>query len=137
MNMPGGPEILVCLMVALVVIGPHRLPEAARKFGAALAKFRSATTGVRDEIREVVEPVNKIRSEIRTTIRETTGLSTSSRPSVGDSVPTLRPRSSTMPAGPGEPPPLTDEEIVLPTPSNRTMEDGQQVAPPSQSPLDD
>jgi Sec-independent protein translocase protein TatA len=135
--MPGGPEVFVCLLVALVVIGPHRLPEAARKFGAALAKFRSKTGGMRDEIRGVVEPVNKIRSEIRSTIRETTGFGEATRPSIGDPVPTLTPRPTTINDSVGSPPPLTDEEIELPAAGAIRFQRPGDIAPPSQTPDED
>jgi Tat protein translocase TatB subunit len=45
----GMPELIVCLVVALVVLGPKRLPEVARTLGRALAEFRRATSDVVDE----------------------------------------------------------------------------------------
>src|SRR3954453_7639013 len=38
----GLPEILVVAIVALIVLGPDRLPEAARTLGKAVADFRRA-----------------------------------------------------------------------------------------------
>ncbi len=43
------PELLVILVVALVVLGPKRLPEVARSLGKAMAEFRRQTAGVIDE----------------------------------------------------------------------------------------
>jgi len=43
------PELIVCLVVALVVLGPERLPDVARKLGRALAEFRRATGDMMDE----------------------------------------------------------------------------------------
>jgi sec-independent protein translocase protein TatB len=40
----GMPELIVILVVALVVLGPQRLPELARTLGKALAEFRRQTT---------------------------------------------------------------------------------------------
>jgi sec-independent protein translocase protein TatB len=45
----GMPELLVILVVALVVLGPKRLPELARTLGRALAEFRRQTTDVLEE----------------------------------------------------------------------------------------
>jgi Tat protein translocase TatB subunit len=45
----GMPELLVCLVVALIVLGPKRLPEVARTLGRALAEFRRATGDMMDE----------------------------------------------------------------------------------------
>lgn len=43
------PELIVILVVALVVLGPQRLPELARTLGKAMAEFRRQTTDVLDE----------------------------------------------------------------------------------------
>jgi len=44
------PELLVILVVALVVLGPKRLPELARTLGKAMAEFRRSTTEIMDEL---------------------------------------------------------------------------------------
>jgi TatA/E family protein of Tat protein translocase len=46
----GFPEIIVILAVALIVLGPKRLPELAQSLGKALKEFRKATSEVRDGI---------------------------------------------------------------------------------------
>ncbi len=46
----GTPELLVILVVALIVLGPQRLPEVARALGKALAELRRATSGLTDEL---------------------------------------------------------------------------------------
>ena len=46
----GMPELLVILVVALVVLGPRRLPELARTLGKAMAEFRRSTTDIMDEL---------------------------------------------------------------------------------------
>ena len=43
------PELVVILVVALVVLGPQRLPELARTLGKAMAEFRRQTTDLMDE----------------------------------------------------------------------------------------
>ena len=48
----GMPELLVILVVALIVLGPKRLPEVARVLGRGLAEFRRATAGLTDELRD-------------------------------------------------------------------------------------
>jgi Tat protein translocase TatB subunit len=49
-------EILVILVVALVVLGPTRLPEAGRQVGRAMGEFRKWSSSVTDEIQSVMEP---------------------------------------------------------------------------------
>jgi Tat protein translocase TatB subunit len=46
----GMPELVVILVVALVVLGPRRLPELARTLGRAMAEFRRSTTEIMDEL---------------------------------------------------------------------------------------
>ena len=52
----GPAEILVILVVALIVLGPKRLPEAGRQVGKALAEVRRWSTDVKQEIRTAVDP---------------------------------------------------------------------------------
>ena len=52
----GPAEIVVILIVALIVLGPKRLPDAGRQVGKALAEVRRWSTDVRSEIRNAVEP---------------------------------------------------------------------------------
>jgi Tat protein translocase TatB subunit len=51
----GPAEILVILIVALIVLGPKRLPEAGRQVGKALSEVRRWTTDVKSEIQSVVD----------------------------------------------------------------------------------
>ena len=46
----GTPELLVILIVALIVLGPKRLPEVAKALGKGLAELRKATSGLSDEM---------------------------------------------------------------------------------------
>lgn len=52
----GVPELLVILIVALIVIGPSKLPEIARALGKAYAEFSRS-------LREVKSSLNDISSE--------------------------------------------------------------------------
>jgi sec-independent protein translocase protein TatA len=47
----GAPELLVILVIALVVLGPKRLPEAGRSLGRGMREFKdSLGTGDRDRV---------------------------------------------------------------------------------------
>jgi Tat protein translocase TatB subunit len=50
----GMPELLVILVVALVVLGPKRLPELARTLGKAMAEFRRHSTDVMEEFQQQI-----------------------------------------------------------------------------------
>ena len=47
-------EILVVVIVALLVIGPDKLPYYAKKFGIALKEFRKVSEDMTKEVRESV-----------------------------------------------------------------------------------
>ncbi len=62
----GAMELVVIFIVALLVIGPDKLPQYARKFGAALKEFRKASSGVTKEIREsVIDPLEEAQKPLR------------------------------------------------------------------------
>ena len=45
-----GPlEILVILVIALLVLGPSRLPDAARSVGKGMREFKESLSGDRDD----------------------------------------------------------------------------------------
>lgn len=46
----GMPELLVILALALVVLGPRKLPELARSLGRGLAEFKRATRELNDPL---------------------------------------------------------------------------------------
>jgi sec-independent protein translocase protein TatB len=68
-----GPlELLVVLAVALIVVGPERLPELARSVGRALRQLRQVqdevrdmvTSGVDDEMRQAASEFKKATGDI-------------------------------------------------------------------------
>ena len=52
----GMTEILIILGVALLVLGPKRLPELARALGKGLAEFKRATSDLHVTLDEPGEP---------------------------------------------------------------------------------
>jgi sec-independent protein translocase protein TatB len=46
----GGAEFLVIALVALLVLGPDKLPEAARKVGNVMGELRRMSNGFRSEM---------------------------------------------------------------------------------------
>ena len=62
----GFTELLLVFIVALLVIGPDKLPLYAKKLGIALREFRNATNDMTKEIREsVVEPLEEAQKPLR------------------------------------------------------------------------
>jgi sec-independent protein translocase protein TatA len=53
-----GPfELVVVLAIALIFLGPKRLPEAGRSVGRGLREFKSAIAGREDEVDVAALPV--------------------------------------------------------------------------------
>jgi Tat protein translocase TatB subunit len=50
----GFPELILILVVALLVVGPSKLPELARSMGKAFGQFRRMADDVRDTIEQEV-----------------------------------------------------------------------------------
>jgi len=55
----GMPEMIIILVIALIVIGPQKLPELAKSLGKGLAEFKKAT----DDFRQGVEDEAKASEE--------------------------------------------------------------------------
>ncbi len=55
----GMPEMIVILVIALIVIGPQKLPELAKSLGKGLAEFKKAA----DDFRQGVEDEAKASEE--------------------------------------------------------------------------
>ena len=45
----GPMELVIVLAIALIVLGPKRLPDAGRSLGRGLREFKGAITGASDE----------------------------------------------------------------------------------------
>jgi sec-independent protein translocase protein TatB len=60
------PHLVVLFVLALIIFGPEKLPELARKLGKATAEFRKMTSDFRfaleDEVRDL-ERQSRIREE--------------------------------------------------------------------------
>jgi Tat protein translocase TatB subunit len=73
----GPQELILILIVALVVVGPQRLPELGRTIGKALREFRKIQDDVKDTIRfdldDGPEPYVRPRKSPRTPRSEGNG----------------------------------------------------------------
>ena len=46
---PGPLELIVILVIALIVLGPNKLPEAARSVGKGMRELKESLSGVDDD----------------------------------------------------------------------------------------
>lgn len=57
-----GSEVVVIVLLALVVLGPEKLPEAVRRFGRIYAELKKMSTGFQTEFRSALdEPLRELR----------------------------------------------------------------------------
>ena len=55
----GMPELILILALALIVLGPKKLPELARALGKGMAEFRRATDELKDELRQMEHEIEE------------------------------------------------------------------------------
>ena len=56
----GGGEIFVILLVALIVLGPQRLPGAMRQAGQFMGELRKMSTGFQQELKNAFDETELI-----------------------------------------------------------------------------
>jgi TatA/E family protein of Tat protein translocase len=67
----GMPELILILAVALVVIGPKKLPDLAKSLGKAMGEFKKATNEIKDSmqldsgIKEVKTSFEDLEKELK------------------------------------------------------------------------
>lgn len=60
----GMPELIVIAIVALLVVGPKKLPDLAKSIGKGLREFRQASEGVTESLKDTLkEDDNKKEGE--------------------------------------------------------------------------
>ncbi len=70
----GMPEMLLILAVALIVIGPKKLPDLAKSLGRAIGEFKKATSefketlAIDNELKDVKKAFDDINDNIKETI---------------------------------------------------------------------
>ncbi len=103
-------EIITILVVILIVFGPNRLPELARKLGQFMTSARQAAVTLQRQISEdygdAIEPLKDVRAELQETRR---ALSESARAAAreleeGTTMPEFPQPTAEPPADPDVPP---------------------------------
>ena len=86
----GWTEMVVIFFVALVVLGPKRLPELGKTLGKGLREFKRASDDLKanwhDHIRDIETPVKKTYEEAKVEVEEISAKVAEERPA--DSTPT-------------------------------------------------
>ncbi len=63
----GMPELIVILVIALIVLGPQKLPEIAKSLGKGLAEFKRAA----EDFKHNIEEETKVAEEQERLAKET------------------------------------------------------------------
>lgn len=59
----GMPELLVIMVIALIVIGPSKLPDLARALGKGIAEFKKATQEIKESL-EIDEELKEVKEDL-------------------------------------------------------------------------
>jgi len=68
----GFPELLIVLVIALLVLGPKKLPEVGRSLGRGMREFKDSVSGItsdKDDDEDDVRSLNGSSSAAGTTTR--------------------------------------------------------------------
>lgn len=135
----GGGELIVILLIALIVLGPQRLPDAARQLGKAMGDLRRLSSGFQNEMKQALETAddpkrvtarrNVLATEVPDVVETAThpGAAVDPTAAAADSIAAV----SAQPSAPGEQTPPTNQEVA----TKRAMEaDGTEDPGPSPEP---
>ncbi|MGD8241808.1 MAG: twin-arginine translocase TatA/TatE family subunit [Desulfobacterales bacterium] len=70
----GMPEMILILAIALIVIGPKKLPDLAKSLGRAMNEFKKATREIKDSIdvdgdlKDVKQSFDDLNTDLRDSI---------------------------------------------------------------------
>jgi twin arginine-targeting protein translocase, TatA/E family len=54
-GVPGGPEVLIVLLVLVLLFGANKIPQLARSTGQAMGEFRRGREEIEEEIKQASE----------------------------------------------------------------------------------
>jgi sec-independent protein translocase protein TatB len=108
----GSPELFVILLVALIVLGPNKLPEVARQVGKAMGEIRRLSAGFQAELRDAMEEAipSKPPETTTTVLPVESAVDPASPPAVIDATVTLD--TSVTPEAPVPVEPTAPEPVV-------------------------
>ncbi|MDP2646701.1 MAG: twin-arginine translocase TatA/TatE family subunit [Desulfobacterales bacterium] len=68
----GMPEMFLILAIALIVLGPKKLPDIAKSLGRALGEFKRATNELKESItlEDDLEDIKKSMNDLGENLRE-------------------------------------------------------------------
>lgn len=59
----GLPELIIIMVIALIVIGPSKLPDLAKALGKGMAEFRKATQEIKNSL-DMDEDIQEVKKDL-------------------------------------------------------------------------
>lgn len=72
-GIPGGPELLVIVLIAVLLFGANKIPKLARSTGQAMGEFRRGREEIEQELDEMtgeVQEATRVDSDVNTPASE-------------------------------------------------------------------
>lgn len=72
----GMPEIILILAIALIVLGPKKLPEIAKSLGRGIAEFKKATQEFKEnlqvdnDLKEARDTILEVKEDLEETVKK-------------------------------------------------------------------
>lgn len=63
----GLPELIIIMVIALIIIGPSKLPDLAKALGRGMAEFRKATQEIKDSL-DLNGDIEEVRRDLADSI---------------------------------------------------------------------
>jgi sec-independent protein translocase protein TatB len=122
----GLPELIIILIVAVIVVGPKRLPEVAVQIARAIRQLRGYATDVTAQMRSELDELTRDYEQVRKELREFRQVATKDLDSVSREVDrTVRDVSAVI------------ESSAEPEPKKRPSPPGKETTPEKETPGDD
>ncbi|KTG17061.1 Sec-independent protein translocase subunit TatA/TatB [Haloferax profundi] len=65
-GLPGGPELLIVLLIVVLLFGANKLPQLARSSGQAMGEFRRGRQEIEEELKKGAEGEGEDEAEAAT-----------------------------------------------------------------------
>ncbi|MBW1802177.1 MAG: twin-arginine translocase TatA/TatE family subunit [Deltaproteobacteria bacterium] len=82
----GLPELIIIMVIALIVIGPSKLPDLARALGKGMAEFKKATQDIKESL-DLDEDLSEMKRDLEDSIDSIGGTLDADVPEYGQPVP--------------------------------------------------
>ena len=78
LGIPGGPELLVILLIAVLLFGANKIPKLARSTGEAMGEFQKGREEVEQELQEMKDGADPTEGSTGTETAADAGTTTGS-----------------------------------------------------------